>query len=204
MASKDYQNGFIVGLISKAKLEQKTDAYKSITYNDDNTITLVDNDNEVHILSYSYENNKLTNVLYDEEEIELDYNNDNVTKVQQTNIEFGNITQSSGGINKLIALETKAVTVGLQGNINSVSNICTVQGSNDWWYRSFLDYDLNSIPKDSKIISARLFLYLNSGNDYYTSGCTWLGKVTSEWDETINWATQPTFTGEYGEYTDKK
>jgi hypothetical protein len=92
MASKDYQNGFIVGLISKAKLEQKTDAYKSITYNDDNTITLVDNDNEVHILSYSYENNKLTNVLYDDEEIELDYNNDNITKVQQTDMDLGNIT----------------------------------------------------------------------------------------------------------------
>jgi hypothetical protein len=45
---------------------------------------------------------------------------------------------------------------------------------------------------------------LDSGNDYYTSGYTWLGKVTSAWDETVNWSTQPTFEGGYGQYTDKK
>ena len=113
MANKDFQNGFIIGLTSKAKFNQKTDAYKSITYNDDNTITLIDNDNTVHTMSYSYEDSKISQVLYDDEEFELSYNNDNITKVQSTDMNFGGITQSSGSVNKLIALETKAITVGV-------------------------------------------------------------------------------------------
>lgn len=204
MANKDYQNGFIAGLISKAKLEQKTDAYKSIAYNDDNSITLVDNDNEVHTMSYTYEGSKISQVFYDGEEIELDYSNDNITKVQNTNMSFGGITQSSGNLIRIMALETKAVTAGQVSDTNGAGSTCAVQGSNEWIYRSFLDYDLSSIPKGSKIISARLFLYTNNGNDYYTSGHTWLGKVTSSWDETIKWSTQPTFKGEYGQYTDRK
>ena len=75
---------------------------------------------------------------------------------------------------------------------------CTIQGSNDWIYRTFLQYDLSGIPSDATIISAKMYVYCNYWNDNGGNGTTNIARVTSEWDEaTLCWNKQPGFTGTY-------
>jgi len=58
--------------------------------------------------------------------------------------------------------------------------------------RTYIKFDLSTIPIDAKVIDAKLMLYqfYMGGSDNFTIG---LYKVTSDWEEnTINWDTQPT------------
>jgi hypothetical protein len=58
--------------------------YKSITYNEDNTITLIDNDNVEHTINYLYENGNIKSVSYDNEDIPLNYKGDNTVEIGGT------------------------------------------------------------------------------------------------------------------------
>ena len=86
-------------------------------------------------------------------------------------------------------------------NASTVSSgtSCTVQGSYDYIFRTFLQFDLSGIPEDASIISATMYVL---SNDYYNdnamSGTTNIARVTSEWDETTCcWNNMPSWTGNY-------
>ncbi len=58
--------------------------------------------------------------------------------------------------------------------------------------RTYIEFDLSSIPADVRITDAdlKLYQYFTIGTDNFTTG---LYKITSDWDEsTINWNLQPT------------
>lgn len=62
--------------------------YKLITYNADDTVTLVDDKDVEHIMTCKYEDAKITSVILNEEEIALNYNGNNLTSVESMNIDF--------------------------------------------------------------------------------------------------------------------
>ena len=75
---------------------------------------------------------------------------------------------------------------------------CTIQGSNDWWYRTFLQYDLSGIPMGSTIRSAKMYVYCYYWNDNGGSGTTNIARITTDWDEsTLCWNNQPDFEDRY-------
>lgn len=76
--------------------------------------------------------------------------------------------------------------------------LCWVQGSNEWWYHTFLQYDLSPIPYKSKITSAILRVYDCWHNDNGANGTTNVARVTESWDEaTLCWNLMPGSTGQY-------
>jgi hypothetical protein len=68
--------------------------YKSITYNEDNTITLIDNDDIEHIMVCIYEDEKITSITLGDEEIKLNYDGDKLITVEDTEINLGSILGS--------------------------------------------------------------------------------------------------------------
>lgn len=93
--------------------------------------------------------------------------------------------------------EIAAVYVDKYNNIaNSTNTHCTIQGSNSWWYRTFLKYDTSLIPSGRNIIKATLHVCCKSWNDYAASGTTNISRVTTDWTETsvTSWSNQPSFT----------
>lgn len=99
------------------------------------------------------------------------------------------------------ANEIKCAMASKTPDSNAVSNKPTsvqVQGSSDWLYRTFLQYDLSGIPDDARIISAKMYVYCTSHNDNGAQGTTNIARVTSEWsEETLCWNKMPTWTGRY-------
>jgi len=74
-----------------------------------------------------------------------------------------------------------------------------VNGGDDVFQRSLLEFDLSFIPSNSSIVSAELSLYSNplSGNTQLHSGAnsSYLQRITSTWNEgTVTWNNQPTTT----------
>jgi hypothetical protein len=65
--------------------------YKSITYNEDNTITLIDNDDIEHTISCLYEDEKIVSIALDSEEIKLSYDGDNLIAAEDTMINLNNM-----------------------------------------------------------------------------------------------------------------
>lgn len=75
---------------------------------------------------------------------------------------------------------------------------CWVQGSEDYWYRTFLKYDLSGIPYKSRITSAKLRLYESWKNDNGDNGTTNIARVTQDWvDSEVNWNNMPATEGTY-------
>jgi len=60
------------------------------TYKDDNTIELLDKNNIAHILSCTYEDNKLVAISYDSKTIKLGYEGDVLVSVGNTAIDIAN------------------------------------------------------------------------------------------------------------------
>lgn len=71
--------------------------YKSIVYNKDNTITLVDSENVVHTIVCNYEYNKLVSIAYDGEKIKLDYSGDNLTRIDKKRINLQRVPGVDAG-----------------------------------------------------------------------------------------------------------
>ena len=180
--------------------------YKSIKYNDDNSITLIDHEDIEHTITCNYENGNMKSINFDGNYISIDYNEDILEGVGTIELDLSS-APTSNTANRYKAVETKAITVGVHDDPSPTRLTCVVQGSNNWYYHSFLDYDLSGIPQGSKILSARLFMFLPEHTDNlsnFKNYYTWIGKVTSAWDESIKWATQPTYTTQYGKYSDCK
>jgi hypothetical protein len=64
--------------------------------------------------------------------------------------------------------------------------------------RSYIGFNLSSIPTGAKVCSASLTMYTTSGNDqsgYDYPNTSYLKKVTSTWSQsTVTWNTQPSFS----------
>ena len=75
---------------------------------------------------------------------------------------------------------------------------CWVQGSNEYWYRSFLKHNLSGIPYKSRILSAKLRLCQSWVNDNSANGTTNIARVTQDWvDSAVNWNSMPAAEGTY-------
>lgn len=71
--------------------------YKNITYNDDNTMTLVDGDGIEHTISCVYDDGKITGITCDNKLITVAYDNDQLVSVNGVNIDIGNVPINSDG-----------------------------------------------------------------------------------------------------------
>jgi hypothetical protein len=76
--------------------------YKSITYNKDNTITLIDKNDVIHSMSCTYENNKMISITYDGRMINLSYDdNDALIGIGNKEINLKNAPTQPEVIQKL-------------------------------------------------------------------------------------------------------
>lgn len=101
-----------------------------------------------------------------------------------------------------IAKEVYASTADREGSPSSTTfakgGYCIIQGSNTWWYRTFLKYDLSGIPNRAKINSAKMRVYDRYHNTNGNFGTTNIARITSEWDDdSVSWNNQPTWEGKY-------
>lgn len=85
--------------------------YKSIVYNEDNTITLIDNEDVEHTVYCEYENDSIVAIRLDDEIINLGYNNDDLISVENIAIDLNQIPKAktegimiSGGLLKSTAM----------------------------------------------------------------------------------------------------
>ena len=60
--------------------------YTSVTFNDDDTISLVDSEGNTHAMSYAYENDKLKTITYDGADVPVEYVEELLSKVGGTDI----------------------------------------------------------------------------------------------------------------------
>ena len=77
--------------------------YTNIVYNEDNTITLTDKDGVEHIMSCTYEDDKLIGVTYDGKAVELIYDGDVLVEVGKTEVDMANAPVLSSGASLNIA-----------------------------------------------------------------------------------------------------
>lgn len=96
-------------------------------------------------------------------------------------------------------LEVQAAYVDAYNNTgNGTSGSCTINGSNAWIYRTYLQFDLSSIPMEATIISAELHMYNYYGNDKYLIATQNIARCLTSWDETtITWANKPSLSNNY-------
>ena len=76
------------------------------------------------------------------------------------------------------------------------SPICDVGNTSVFVLRSYIQFDLSSVPENARVTDAdlRLYQYNTTGEISFTID---LYKVTSEWQEgTINWNSQPSYSTE--------
>lgn len=75
---------------------------------------------------------------------------------------------------------------------------CNIQGSYEWYYRTFLQYDLSYIPYGSVINSAKLRLYCYEWKGEQAANYTTnIARVTEDWDElTLCWYNMPAWDSE--------
>ena len=69
--------------------------YKSIVYNEDNTITLIDNEDVEHTVSCIYEDDAIVAITLDNKIINLNYNDDNLVSVEGTTTNLNNAPKTS-------------------------------------------------------------------------------------------------------------
>lgn len=65
-------------------------AYKSITYNKDNTITLIDTDDIEHTMECVYTDGVLTEITYDRQPTSIKYEDGALVKIGGTSIDLSN------------------------------------------------------------------------------------------------------------------
>lgn len=72
--------------------------YSSITYNEDDTITLIETNGTVHTMTCEYEDGKLVSLKYGDKAIDLTYDNDVLIGVDDMAVDVSKAPATSGGI----------------------------------------------------------------------------------------------------------
>lgn len=108
MANIDFQTGYAMGVLSQGVIETiiHDTEIKSVTYNDNNSYTIIDQEDFSHLLIVNVDSdNKITGVIYDGEPINIRYDKDGVL----TNIgeeEFYGLDKISGGGDTPVLIST--------------------------------------------------------------------------------------------------
>lgn len=119
--------------------------YKSITYNEDNSITLIDHNDVVHTLYCVYEDGKLVSASFDGQETVFDYNGESLIDIEGAELNFENAPSSTNGDN-IVAY--KAITYKLDDTIvflddKNVEHIMTCD---------YEDLKLTSVTYDGEVV----------------------------------------------------
>lgn len=75
--------------------------YKSITYNNDNTVTLIDKDDNEATMNCVYTDGKLTELTLDGQNVALEYDGDVLVGVGQTIVDLGNVPEPTSAPTEL-------------------------------------------------------------------------------------------------------
>lgn len=100
--------------------------YKSITYNEDNTITLIDKDDVIHTMVCVYEDDKIVSVTYDGKVVNLTYDDDKLITIGKTTIDIENVPISSsdgGSIEVIPPVYTKPLVVEINSSIEVETSV---------------------------------------------------------------------------------
>jgi hypothetical protein len=81
------------GIVFDASVE-----YSSISYNDDDTITLIDTDGNEHTIVCEYDGDKLVSATYDDKAIDLTYEGEALVGVDGASVDLSNAKVSGGSI----------------------------------------------------------------------------------------------------------
>ena len=108
--------------------------YKSIIYNEDNTITLIDVNDIEHTVSCIYEDGKIASVTFDDEEIKLSYNGDDLVAVGNVATDLSNVpkisqpnVKGSSSINVVYPITAENVTATAIGDHPIGISIATIE-----------------------------------------------------------------------------
>jgi hypothetical protein len=149
--------------------------YKSITYNKDNTITLIDNNDIEHTISCIYEDEKIVSIVLDSEEIKLSYDGDKLITVEDTVVNFDSILGDAADN-----------TLNLFDGWTTTNSKCITNFYDDYVYfeytSTYPSWDYFNIPliKDHKTIVSLTVSNINTEgyfsfsftNDYFSEAVT--------------------------------
>ncbi len=148
--------------------------YKSIIYNEDDTVTLIDNNNVEHIISCTYEDGKIVAITLDDEEIKLSYDGNKLIAVEDTEINLGSILGDADN------------TLNLFDDWTTTNSKCITNFYDDYVYfeytSTYPSWDYFNIPliKDHKTIVSLTVSNINTEgyfsfsftNDYFSETVT--------------------------------
>lgn len=124
--------GELVAKLTEAMSDSGTNIdYKSIEYNEDNTIALIDNNDVEHIMVCNYEDGKITSITFDNEEVKLSYDGDDLIAVENTMMNLNNVPKTSrlttkGGCNVNVVypiVSEQIKTIALNGNVSGITTV---------------------------------------------------------------------------------
>lgn len=126
--------GDLANIISElgAKMGDIDFWYKSITYNEDDTITLIDQNDVEHTIVCTYDGGKIVKVTYDGAKLELEYNKNKLVQVGDTEIDLEKFPESNSVSAGTFVKVTGSVSilhpVGISGNATINSGKVSTQG----------------------------------------------------------------------------
>ena len=144
-----------------ASADTSNTQYKSITYNADNTITLIDRDDAAHIMTCVYEDNKITAITLDGEEIKLSYDSDSLITIENTVVNFDSILSDTDN-----TLYLNSNWYGYVGNVGGMDYNCSVSFYDDYVYfekpiYSYGKFYLDNIPLKANCKTILTFTIFN-------------------------------------------
>ena len=123
-----------------------TNTYKSIEYNDDDTITLIDHDDVVHTITPTYDIGKVKSVLFDDKVVNLTFDGENIATIDNKIVNIENAPKSDN----INAYNYKTITY------NEDNSITLIDGD-DIEHKIICKYDENdrikSISFDGQFIA---------------------------------------------------
>jgi hypothetical protein len=88
--------------------------YSSITYNEDNTITLIQTNGTIRTMTCEYEDGKLVSLKYGDKVIDLTYDNDILVGIDDMAVDVSKAPATSGANGMPIAIHLEDVSSSIQ------------------------------------------------------------------------------------------
>jgi hypothetical protein len=121
-------------------------SYKSIEYNEDNTITLIDHEDVAHTITPTYDIGKVSSVKFDDKVVDLGFDGDQITSIDNKVVDIGYAPKSEN----INAFNYKTITYNEDNSI-------TLIDSDDIEHKIICKYDENdkikSISFDGQFIA---------------------------------------------------